>query len=68
VANPEKFAPQFGGYCAFAVSKGFTATPNPENFEIIDDKLYLFAAPDVKESWMEDQQENLHLSYENWEN
>jgi len=68
IDNPKKYSPQFGGYCAFAVSKGFTANPNPENFEIIDDKLYLFAAPDVKESWMEDQQDNLSLSKENWQN
>ena len=40
-ANPEYFAPQYGGYCAWAVSQGYTASGNPENWRIEDDRLYL---------------------------
>ena len=40
-SNPEKYAPQFGGYCAFAVNKGFTANSDPNAFKIINDKLYM---------------------------
>ena len=53
-ANPEKYAPQFGGYCSFAVSKGFTASVNPEVWHIEDGKLYLFDSDKVKESWLKD--------------
>ena len=38
---PEKYAPQFGGYCAFAVSKNFTTSIRPDKWLIVDGKLYL---------------------------
>lgn len=65
-ANPEKYAPQYGGYCALAVSKGLTAFINPESFEIVDDKLYLFADDSAQEKWKTDQAENLKKSDANW--
>ncbi|WP_420602351.1 YHS domain-containing (seleno)protein [Flagellimonas sp.] len=65
--NPEKYAPQFGGYCAFAISKGFTANSSPDSFELINDKLYLFDNEDVKLSWKENLEENLRVSEENWQ-
>ena len=40
-ANPEKFAPQYGGYCAYAVSKGHTAGISPDAWKVVDGKLYL---------------------------
>ncbi|MCG8577013.1 MAG: hypothetical protein MI810_19185 [Flavobacteriales bacterium] len=64
--NPEKYAPQYGGYCAFAVSKGFTANPDPEAFEIIDDKLYFFADEGVKADWKSDLNGNRQKSNTNW--
>ncbi|MFY0600790.1 MAG: YHS domain protein [Cyclobacteriaceae bacterium] len=64
--NPEMYTPQFGGYCAFATSKGFTANTDPNAFEIINNKLYLFADEGVKASWMESQAENLLKSEKNW--
>lgn len=50
--NPEKYAPEFGGYCAFAVSKGFTAKPDPTAWQIEDGKLFLFADEGMKVKWM----------------
>ncbi len=42
-ANPEKYIPQYGGYCAYAVALASKkADVNPKTFEIRDDKLYLF--------------------------
>lgn len=66
IGDPEKYMPAFGGYCAFAVCKGFTANTDPESFEIIDGKLYLFAANDVKADWMKEAEINLKLAGEHW--
>lgn len=44
ISNPEQYAPQYGGYCAFAVGrgkKGFTTSIRPNSWTILDDKLYL---------------------------
>lgn len=47
MTNPAHYAPQFGGYCAFAVSTGFSATADPTSFMIRKNKLYLFNSPEV---------------------
>ncbi|SNZ00566.1 YHS domain-containing (seleno)protein [Flagellimonas pacifica] len=64
--NPEKYTPQYGGFCAFAVSKGFTANSNPNVFELIDGKAYFFADESVKTKWLGSKKENLQLSEKNW--
>ncbi len=64
--NPEQYVPQFGGYCSFAISKGFTANTNPEVFEIIDGKLYLFDSEGVKADWKANKDENLKACNANW--
>ncbi len=65
--DPEKYAPQFGGFCAFAISKGFTANSDPGAFEIVDGKLYLFADGGVKSDWNANQEENIRICEANWE-
>ena len=65
-ASPEKYVPQYGGYCGFAVSTGFTAKANPEIFEIIDGKLYFFSAEDVKSEWEKDLTNNISTCDNNW--
>lgn len=50
-ANPEKYAPQFGGYCAYAVSQNSTAGIEPDKFSIVNGKLYLNYNKDVFEKW-----------------
>lgn len=64
--NPNKYAPQYGGYCAFAVSKGFTANTDPNSFEIINEKLYLFDGEEVKADWKTNLKENLQKCETNW--
>ena len=46
--SPETYAPQFGGYCAWAVSQGYTATIDPAAWSIVDEKLYLNYSKDVR--------------------
>ncbi len=49
--NPEKFAPQYGGYCAYAVSQGYTASIDPEAWTIMSGKLYLNYSKNVQSLW-----------------
>lgn len=51
-ANPGKYAPQYGGYCAWAVSQNYTASIDPEAWKIVDGKLYLNYSKDVQQQWI----------------
>lgn len=53
-AEPQKYAPQFGGYCAWAVSQGYTASGDPKFWKIVDGKLYLNYNGDVQKKWEKD--------------
>ena len=53
-ADPEAYAPQYGGYCAWAVSQGYTAPGNPRNWRIVDGKLYLNYNDKVQADWEKD--------------
>ena len=50
-ANPEGFAPQFGGYCAWAVSQNDIAKIDPTQFTVYQGKLYLNYDKEVSERW-----------------
>lgn len=52
--EPEKFAPQYGGYCAYAVSEGSTAGIDPEAWTIYEGKLYLNYNRKIQATWSED--------------
>ncbi len=67
VQDPESYAPQFGGFCSFAVSKGVTATISPDAWHIEDGKLYVFADKDVRAEWVKNIAEgSMEASVENW--
>jgi YHS domain-containing protein len=53
-AEPEKYAPQYGGYCAWAVAQGYTASTDPEAWKIVDGKLYLNYDKGVQAKWEAD--------------
>jgi YHS domain-containing protein len=65
--NPEAYAPQFGGYCSFAVSEGYTADGDPEAWKIADGKLFLNYNKQVKEKWEQNQAERIEKGKSNWE-
>jgi hypothetical protein len=65
-AAPEKYAPQFGGYCAWAVSQGYTATIDPAAWSIVDGRLYLNYSKGVQSQWSEDIPGNIALGRKNW--
>lgn len=51
-AMPQKYAPQYGGYCAWGVSQGYTAPTDPEAWRIVDGKLYLNYSKGVQKQWI----------------
>lgn len=65
-ANPEKYAPQFGGYCAWAVSHGYTADIDPEAWKVVDGKLYLNYNKSVQRKWEQDQRNRIEEANRNW--
>ncbi len=65
-ADPEKFAPRYGGYCAYAVSKGATAPTDPEAWTVHEDRLYLNFSVDVRSIWQQDIPGNIERADANW--
>ena len=49
--SPEKFAPQYGGYCAYGVSQGRLVSIDPEAWTIVDGKLYLNYSKGIQRTW-----------------
>ncbi len=54
LANPEKYAPQYGGYCAYAAALGSTAKGDPLQYHIHEDKLFLNINKDIRQKWLGD--------------
>ena len=68
-AAPEKYAPQFGGYCAWAVSQNHTANSDPETaWKVVNGKLYLNYDRDVQKKWEQDVPGNIAKAETNWPN
>ena len=67
-ADPAKYAPQFGGYCAYGVSdgSGHKAPTDPAAWTIIDGKLYLNYSLDVRARWNEKRHERIENAIKNW--
>jgi len=65
-ADPAKYAPQYGGYCAYAVSQGATAKAEPDAWTIHDGKLYLNFDKSVRAIWEQDIPGNIAKADANW--
>ena len=65
-ATPEAYAPQFGGYCAWAVSQGYTANIDPKAWKIVKGKLYLNYNKSVQAKWEEDAEALIKKGNSNW--
>ena len=65
-ADPEGYAPQSGGYCAFAMSRGYIATSVPEAWTIVDGRLYLNYSLQVREMWQRDIPGNIAQANQHW--
>jgi len=65
-ADPEKYAPQYGGYCAYGLADGHKATTSPDAWTILDSKLYLNYDKDVRQLWNKNQKEYIKKADANW--
>ncbi|WP_417558919.1 YHS domain-containing (seleno)protein [Mesoflavibacter zeaxanthinifaciens] len=71
-SNPEKYIPQYGGWCAYAVSKGYKYRPDPKSFRVVEGKLYMFTInveADFVKAW-EKEGKDKHIAQgdKNWKN
>ncbi len=64
--NPEAYAPQFGGYCSYAVAHGYTADGDPNVWKIVDGKLYLNYNEKAKAAWEKEQTRFIDDASRNW--
>jgi YHS domain-containing protein len=65
-ADPAKYAPQYGGYCAWAVSNGYTAKGDPHAWTVHDGKLYLNYDKKVRALWAQEIPANVAKADANW--
>ena len=65
-ANPRAYAPVFGGYCAYAASKGYLAPTVPEAWTIHENTLYLNFSLRAQELWRQDIPGNIAKGLSNW--
>ena len=66
VADPGKFAPQYGGFCAYAVANGYKAKIEPDAFTIVDGKLYLNYDQSIQRRWRRDIPGYIRKGDRNW--
>lgn len=64
--DPEKYGAKFGGYCAYAASKGYLAPTVPEAWTVYEDRLYLNFNLRARELWQQDIPGNIALGESNW--
>jgi YHS domain-containing protein len=65
-ANPEKYAPQYGGYCAWAVAEGDTAKGDPLHWTLHNGKLYLNYDETIKNRWLKNVDDFITKADANW--
>jgi hypothetical protein len=64
--DPSRYAPEFGGYCAYAVSRGYTADGDPNAWRIVDGRLYINYSRRVQKLWEEDIPGNIAKGRGHW--
>ncbi len=66
-ADPAKYAPQYGGYCAFGLAQGYKFDGDPQVWKIVDDKLYLNLSSKVSTIWQQDVPGNIENADAKWQ-
>ncbi len=65
-SNPRRYAPQYGGYCAYGVAVSAKFDGDPTLYRIVDDKLYFNLNPDIQKQWQKDIAGNIAKANRNW--
>lgn len=65
-ANPEVYAPEYGGHCAWAMAQGYLAQGDPEVWRIVDGRLFLNANQSVNRRWLRDLERFIVQADTNW--
>ncbi|MEL6492816.1 MAG: YHS domain-containing (seleno)protein [Cyanobacteria bacterium J06621_3] len=65
-SNPTQYAPQYGGFCAWAVSEGYTASVDPDAWKVVEGKLYLNYDARIQQRWQQDVPGNIARADQNW--
>ncbi len=65
-AAPEKYAPKYGGFCAYAASQGYKADADPAAWSIVEGKLYVNYNADVAKLWQSKQSSFIPAADKNW--
>ena len=65
-ASPDKYAPQYGGYCAYGCSQNHKAPTEPDAWTIVNNKLYLNYDADIKSKWVKDKDGYIQKADKNW--
>lgn len=65
-ADPERYVPQYGGYCAYGAAHGHKAATQADTWTLVGNKLYFNYNQDVKKDWMKDQKELIRKADINW--
>src|SRR6186997_3245142 len=63
---PEKYAPQYGGYCAYGASEGHKAPTETDTWTVRNDKLYFNYNKKVKEMWQKDEENLIKIADQKW--
>lgn len=66
IADPEAYAPQYGGYCAWAAAQGYHAKGDARFWKIVDGKLYLNYDASVQRTWEADLADFIAAADQNW--
>jgi YHS domain-containing protein len=65
-ADPAHYAPQYGGYCAYAVANHTTAHGSPKQWAVVNDRLFLNNNPLAKKLWDRDRPGHIRAGDQNW--
>ena len=66
LTEPGRYAPQFGGYCSYATSKGYTSKIDPAAFSVVDGRLYLAFSKKIRSLWLKKQDRYIDDALDEW--
>ncbi len=64
--NPNRFAPQYGGFCANGIVYGIPWGGDPDTWRIVNDRLFIFGGEASKRYWSMEEKQNLELGEQHW--